>query len=229
MTEHRRPRRRPCLRCDVCLKLRLPLTRPEAVGCVPSKRSIICLLCAPRCSLLCFATFSRGTQRIKIRTLCTGIRIRSSSIRVQLRVAAAAASSASGRPPWSFSPPPSRFNGSYFVIIYVALGVVADVSGPLTLALASFCAANSRGSTRKQRHRSQDTFLAVVDLLANLLKIFWLLHFITPDPSEDTRKGRPGEGCPTSCLQCETESASCVGEVVLESSIYLCIYQYIKS
>lgn len=106
MTEHRRPRRRPCLRCDVCLKLRLPLTRPEAVGCVPSKRSIICLLCAPRCSLLCFATFSRGTQRIKIRTLCTGIRIRSSSIRVQLRVAAAAASSGSGRPPWSFSPPP---------------------------------------------------------------------------------------------------------------------------
>lgn len=140
MTERRRCR--PCLRCDVCLEfLLLPLTRPGAMGCVPSKRSIICLLCAPRCSLLCFATFSRGTQRIKIRTLCTRIRIRirssSSSIRVQLRVAAAA-SNGSGRPPWSFPPLPLRFNGSYFVIIYVALGVVADVSGPLTLALPSF-------------------------------------------------------------------------------------------
>lgn len=147
MTERRRcRRRRPCLRCDVCLELLLllALTRPGAVGCVPSKRSIICLLCAPRCSLLCFATFSRGTQRIKIRTLCTRIRIRirsssssSSSIRVQLRVAAAA-SSGSGRPPWSVPPLPLLFNGSYFVIIYVALGVVADVSGPLTLALPSF-------------------------------------------------------------------------------------------
>lgn len=48
MTERRRCRR-PCLRCDVCLELLLllALTRPGAVGCVPSKRSIICLLCAP--------------------------------------------------------------------------------------------------------------------------------------------------------------------------------------
>lgn len=107
---------------------------------------------APRCSLLCFATFSRGTQRIKIRTLCTRIRIRirssnsSSSIRVQLRVAAAASSGIEG--PVVLPPPlPLRFNGSYFVIIYVALGVVADVSGPLTLALPSFCAASSNGSS----------------------------------------------------------------------------------
>jgi len=45
----------------------------------------------------------------------------------------------------------------------------------------------------------QDTFLffwlAVVDLLANLLKIFWLLHFITAYPSEDTVEGCQHEGC----------------------------------
>lgn len=89
------------------------------------------------------------------------------------------------------------FNGSYFVIIYVALGVVADVSAPLRLRLRLrlwhwllwllFCWKPPAASAARQ-----DTFLAVVDLLANLLKIFWLLHFITPDPSEDTQsRGLP--------------------------------------
>lgn len=67
----------------------------------------------------------------------------------------------------------------------------------------------------------------MVDLLANLLKIFWLLHFITPDPSEDTRKGRPGEGCPTSCLQCETEG-ECEGKMEVEYSIFLLIINICK-
>lgn len=141
-------------------------------GFVLSKRSIICLLCASCCSLLCFATFSRHPEH-KIRTLCIRVRFLTLPLRFQpppmpfrLTVLPYGSSRGSQDPVVLGPLPGSVVNGSYFVIIYVALGVVADASA---LTLPSATSPSRRSSAPPQpwllwhwhyrhRHRSQDTF-----------------------------------------------------------------------